>query len=453
MYQLNTIDYEFYKDIDSHNSVVGNIAILNNEDNKNIKVKIIQNIKDNIDSSIIHSHKIVPNSIVGDYPFLIKDKNLNLENHVFEHQCNGLVDQADKIFKDIISSPLNTNIPLWQTDIVYNINEQKDTAIIRRYHHCLGDSDAHENVHNLIFDNYDKLKVKQQKTINKTNSYLNHFYKIIKSYLLLTYGFIFKTNKCRKNYKIDKKEIYKGIFRAKKHKQNSVSFFSYDISNIEKSLKDKDINKLELCMYITSSIYQKILVDTEDKTIISMFPISYRNLKDDNCNTMTTAAKINLHLNEQNNFKRLLIIKEEIKDKIKTIKYGPHKIYNKAFALDPRIKKFKTNWDIFNKANWHNRRKLYSKEKNPPSISTTTSFKNCNLQSYIIDGLRIKDVYNFSMISRTISSIGCSMSYRCYGNKINVGVIYSFDLYSDPNLFEVYFKESIEDLKKNLRLQ
>lgn len=452
MYQLNTIDYEFYKDIDSHNSVVGNIAILNNEDNKNIKVKIIENIKENIDSSIIHSHKIVSNPIVGDYPLLIKDTNLNLEDHVFEHYCNGLVDQANQIFKNIISSPLNLNIPLWQTDIVYNINEKKDTAIIRRYHHCLGDSDAHENVHNLLFDNYHKSKVKQQKKVNKINSYINHFYKIIKSYLLLTYGFIFKTNKCTKNYKIDKKEIHKGIFRAKKHKTNTVSFFSYDISNIEKILKDNQINKLELCMYASSCIYKKLLADTEDKTIISMFPITYRNLKHSNCNNMATAAKINFHLNEENNFKRLLIIKQEIKDKIKTIKDGPHKIYDKAFVLDPRINKFKRNWDIFNKAHWHNRKKIYTKDNNPPSISTTTSFRHGDLQTYSVDGLSIQNVYNFSMISKTISSLGCSISYRCYGNKINVGIVHSADLYPNPSLFELYFKESIEDLGNILNL-
>jgi hypothetical protein len=453
MYQLNTIDYEFYKDIDSHNSVVGNIAILNNEDNKNIKAKIIENIKKNIGSSIIHSHKIVLNPIVGDYPFLIKDKNLNLDNHVFEHQCNGSVDEADQIFKNIISSPLNPNIPLWQTDIVYNVNEQRNTAIIRRYHHCLGDSDAHENVHNLLFDNYDKPKVKQQKRVNKTNSYINHFYKIIKSYLLLTYGFVLKTNKCTKNYKIDKKEIHKGIFRAKRHKINTVSFFSYDISNIEKILKDNQISKLELCIYGASYVYKKLLNDTENKTIVSMFPITYRNSKHSNCNNMATAARINFHLNEENNFKRLLIIKQEIKDKIKTIKDGPHKIYDKAFVLDPRINKFKRNWDIFNKADWHNRKKIYTKDNNPPSISTTTSFRHGDLQTYSVDSLRIKNVYNFSMISKTISSLGCSISYRCYGNKINVGIIYSADLYPDSSLFELYFKESIEDLEKTLKLQ
>ena len=452
MYQLNTIDYEFYKDIDSHNSVVGNIAILNNEYNKNIKVKIIQNIKENIDSSIIHSHKIVLNPIVGDYPFLIKDRNLNLDDHVFEHHCNGLVDKANEIFKNIISSPLSPNIPLWQTDIVYNINDKKDTAIIRRYHHCLGDSDAHENVHNLLFDNYRKSKVKQQKRVNKVNSYINHFYKIIKSYLLLTYGFIFKTNKCTKNYKIDKKEIHKGIFRAKRHKTNTVSFFSYDISNIEKILKDKEISKLELCMYVSSYIYKKLLADTEDKTIISMFPITYRNSKHSNCNNMATAARINFHLNEQNNFKRLLIIKQEIKDKIKSIKDGPHKIYDKAFVLDPRINKFKRNWDIFNKADWHNRKKIYTKDNNPPSISTTTSFRHGDLQTYSVDGLSVENVYNFSMISKTISSLGCSISYRCYGNKINVGIVHSADLYPNPSLFELYFKESIEDLGNILNL-
>lgn len=451
MYQLNSVDYEFYKDINSHNSVVGNIAILNNQINKKIKNKIIQNIKNNIDSSIIHSHKIIPSLINGDYPLLIKDENINLNNHVFEHYCDGSEDQANILFKNIISMPLNPSIPLWQTDIVYNINEKKDTAIIRRYHHCMGDSDAHEKVHNLLFDNYKKTKIKKHQKINKINCYVNHFFKIIKSYLLLALGFIFKTNKSTKNYKIDKKQIYKGTFRSKKHKQNNVLFFSYDISNIEKTLKDNKINKLELCLYAASYIYQKVLPSIEDKTIISMLPISHRSARDDNFNNMATAGKINFHLNEKNNLKRLFIIKKEIKDKLKTIKNGPHIIYDKAFKLDPRIKKFKRNWDIFNKANWYNRKKIYSKDNNPAAISTTTSFKNSKTQSFNIDDLFVQNVYNFSMISKTVASIGCSISYRCYDNKVNVGVIYSTELYPNSKLFETLFKECIEDLEKILK--
>ena len=451
MYQLNSTDYEFFKDIDSHNSIVGNIAILSNKNNQNIKNTIIQNIKKNINSSIIHSHKIIANPIIGDYPFLIKDKDINLNNHVFEHHCNGSEDEAGKIFKDIISSPLNIAIPLWQTDIVYNVNKEKDTAIIRRYHHCLGDSDAHENVHNLLFDNYDKKQVKNKNNPNKFNSYINHFYKIINSYVLLIYGFIFKVNKCKKDYTIDKKEIYKGIFRSKKHKKNTIAFFSYDISHIEQMLEKNDISRLDLCLYATSYMYNALLTNPDNKTILSMFPISYRGKKDHNHNNMVTAAKVNLHLSEKDNLKKFLIIKKEIKDKIQTIKHGPHMVYDKAFTGDPRMKKFKRNWDVFIKGNWHNRTKVYTKDSNPAPISTTTSFKNCDLQEYTIDNLPIKNVYNFSMISRTIASIGCSISYRCYGNRVNVGIIHSSDLYPNIELFESSFINCIKNLEEILK--
>jgi hypothetical protein len=451
VYQLNSIDYEFYKDINSHNSIVGNVAILNNETNQNIKNKVIQNIKNNINSSIIHSYKIVPSPINGDYPFLVKDKKINLDNHVFEHHSDGSGDQLNEIFKKIISSCLNPNIPLWQTDIVYNINEKKDTAIIRRYHHCLGDSDAHAMVHDLLFDNYKKIKIKQYQKVNKTQSYIDHFCKIIKSYLLLAYGFIFKKNKCTKNYKIDKKQIYKGTFRSKKHKQNNVSFFSYDVSSIEKILKDKKITKLDLCLYASSCLYESLLPNLEDKTILSMFPISYRNKKSKQYKNMATTVKINFYLNEKDKIKRLFFIKEEIRDKIKIAKNGPHIIYDRAFNTDPRIKKFKRNWDIFNKANWHNRKKIYSKDKNPSTISTTTSFRTAQMQDLGIDNMFVQNVYNFSMISKTVASVGCSITYRFYGNKINVGIIHSTELYPDYKIFESIFKKCMKDLEKNLK--
>ena len=450
MYQLNASDYEFYKDINTHNSVVGNITILENKNNENIKYKIIENIKKNINSSIIHSHKIATNLIAGDYPLLVKDKNLNLDNHVFEHYCDGLECNANSIYKSILSSALSPDIPLWETHIIYNINKDKDTAIIRRYHHCLGDSDAHGNVHNLLFDNYINKKIKINK-INKINCYINHFYKIFKSYFYLLFAFLFKTNKCKKNYTIDKKQIYKGIFRAKKHKQNTVSFFSYDIFSIEKILKNNNINKLELCMYITSSIYQQLLDNPENKTVVSMLPLSYRKQKNNNHNNMISSIKINLHLNEKNNFKRLLLIKEEIKDKIKISKNGPHMMYDKAFTLDPRIKKSKWHWDLLNKATWHNSKKIYQKNQHPSFISTTTSFKKNKLQPYSVGNLCVKNVYNFSMPAKTVFSIGCSISYRFYDNIINVGIVHSVDLYPNINLFEIYFKNCIEDLRKILK--
>jgi hypothetical protein len=60
----------------------------------------------------------------------------------------------------------------------------------------------------------------------------------------------------------------------------------------------------------------------------------------------------------------------------------------------------------------------------------------------------VKEVYNFSTISKTVFSTGCSISYRLYGDKLNIGVIYSEDLYSDGQIFETLFEKSIEEFKK-----
>jgi hypothetical protein len=448
MYQLTAIDYEFYKDIDNHSSVVGNICILSNKSGKRIKDQILKNIEKNINSSIIHSHKIVPSTTFKDYPFFIKDKNLNIKDHIYEHFSDKSDIKSSLIYRDIISSALDPDAPLWDIHIIYGINEQDDTAIIRRYHHCLGDSDAHQNVHNIIFDNYSGKKIKSNKKINKLNSFFNHFYKLIKSYLILIYGFIFKINHCNESYKIDKKQIHKGQFRLKKHKQNNISFFSHDISSLKNNLKKNDVTILEMCMYITSSIYKQLLPTSEDKTILTMFPISYRKRKHPNCNNMATAAKINLHLDEKDSHKRLIKIKKELRNKIIILKKGPHVVYDRAFGVDPRISKFKRNWDIFNKANWHDRKKIYKKDDSLPMISTTTSFKKNKDDVGLLSDDYVKEVYNFSTISKTVFSTGCSISYRLYGDKLNIGVIYSEDLYSDSQIFKTLFEKSIEEFKK-----
>jgi hypothetical protein len=448
MHQLTAIDYEFYKDIENHSSVVGNICILSTTNSKSIKNHIIKNIKENISSSIIHSHKIVKSPIFKDYPFLIKDKNINIENHIYEHYSDKTDIKSNLIYKNIISSPLIANVPLWDIHIIYGINQDNDTAIIRRYHHCLGDSDAHQNVHDIIFDNYSKKKIKINKRVNKLNSFFNHFYKLIKSYLILFYGFTFRTNKCNELYEVSKKQIYKGQFRLKKHKQNNIFFFSHDISSLTKDLKQNDITALELCMYITSSIYKGLIPEEEGKTILTMFPISYRKNKHPNCNNMATAAKINLHLDENDNYKRLIKIKKELRNKIIILKKGPHVIYDRAFGVDPRVNKFKRNWDIFNKANWHNRKKIYKKDDSLPIISTTTSFKKNKKYNAALSDNIVKEVYNFSAISKTVFSTGCSISYRLYGNKLNVGVIYSEDIYSDSQIFKTLFEKSIKDFKE-----
>lgn len=448
MYQLTAIDYEFYKDIDNHSSVVGNVCVLSNNSGKTIKDKIVKNLKKNINSSIIHSHKLVESPLFKDYPFFVKDKNINIEEHIYEHFSDRTEAKTNLLYKSIVSSSLNPNAPLWDIHIVYGINQQNDTAIIRRYHHCLGDSDAHQNVHDIIFDNYTGKKIKLNRKINKLNSFLNHFYKLLKSYLILIYGFISKTNHCNELYQIDKKQIHKGKFRLKKHKQNNISFFSYDISAIKEAMKKNDVTALELCMFTTSSVYKNLLPEDREKTTLTMFPISYRKKSHPNCNNMATAAKINLHLDEQDDYKRLVKIKKELRNKIIILKKGPHVIYDRAFGIDPRVSKFKRNWDIFNKANWHNRKKIYKKDDSLPMISTTTSFKKNKEITGLLSDEYVKEVYNFSTISKTVFSTGCSISYRLYGDKLNIGVIYSNDIYPDGKIFEILFKKAIKEFKK-----
>lgn len=445
MYQLTAKDYEFYKDIDNHSSVVGNICILSNNHKKNIKDIIIKNLKKNINSSIIHSHKIVKNPISKDYPFLIKDNNINIKNHIYEHFSDKTDAKTNLIYQKIISSALDPNCPLWDIHIVYGVNELNDTAIIRRYHHCLGDSDAHQNVHDIIFDNFSNKKIKTNITVNKFNSFLNHFYKLIKSYLTFIYGFLFKTNKCNEIYILDKKQIYKGQFRLKKHKKNNINFFSYNISSIKEHLNKNDISSLELCMLMTSSIYKELLPNIEDKTILTMLPISYRKKKHPNCNVLATSVKINLHLDEKNTFKRLNKIKNELRNKIMIYKEGPHIVYDKALGFDPRINKFQKNWDMHNNANWHNRKKIYKKDNPLPAISTTTSFKKNERTTNLLGDEYVKQIYNFSTICKTVFSIGCSISYRLYGDTLNIGVIYSEDLYPDGSIFKNLFEKSIEE--------
>jgi hypothetical protein len=179
-----------------------------------------------------------------------------------------------------------------------------------------------------------------------------------------------------------------------------------------------------------------------------MFPISYRKRKHPNCNNMATAAKINLHLDEKDSHKRLNKIKKELRNKIIILKKGPHVVYDRAFGVDPRVSKFKRNWDIFNKANWHDRKKIYKKDDSLPMISTTTSFKKNKEDVGLLLDDYVKEVYNFSTISKTVFSTGCSISYRLYGDKLNIGVIYSEDLYSDGQIFETLFEKSIEEFKK-----
>jgi hypothetical protein len=448
MYRLNPIDYEFLKSNYGNNTVVGNIAIIKKCKDKNLKKIISNNIKKNINSSIIYSHKVVELEGSIFYPYLKKAIDLDVEAHVYEYYANEK-DSVDEIYSKILSFPLNIDQPLWDIHIVYDINDDGDAAIFRRYHHALADSDAHADVHNIICDNYNAKKIKPTVKVNVFNNIINIIFCFIKYYYYLIYGFLFKSNKYSYKNKIDKKNIIRGKFRIKKHQKNNVIFFSYDISDIKNSLEKLNISTLEFCMFAASNIYGKILQPDQEKTMLTMLPISYRKSKDKDYGNKVTAAYVDLLINEKDDAIKIQKLKEEISFKINLAKNTPYLWYCKALCSDPRLKNKNKIWNLFYKSEWSSRKKIYKKKKDTLHISTTTSFKKIKKTENTIGGQKIDCVYNYSTaMVRSPAAVGCAISFRYDGEKIHTGIVYSWDLYKDSSLFYNGFCEAIETLGK-----
>lgn len=444
---MGVVDYAFYLDRYKNNAAVGNVLILDAKAGDNLVETIKNNIKNNINKSIIHRSQIQESPFRNDYPYLVEFNNLEIDQHIFEHNKDGDDLQIKDIYDYISGKRLEDDKPLWDIHIVYNINSDKDIAIFRRYHHCLGDSDAHAQVHDIICDNFIGNNIKMDKKISKLKSIKSHYIKIAKYAYLYSMGFLFKNNKIEED-RPNRKDLYKGSWMRKSSTDQGLYFFKVNVKDYKNIINQNNISILNASVYAISETYSKIFENKNKNnlTILSLFPISYRKKNSKPHGNMAISTYLDLKLNEKNKAKKLFLLQKELSQKINLVKKSPRFAYGKAIEIDPRPSQYKKSWESFNKNNWNKRKKIPKKEKESIFVSTSISFKKIEKTKYLINGVTPKELYNYSMPVPTPGSIGCTISVRYSDDHLYIGVSYIKDLYKNPEFFEEFYTIALKEI-------
>lgn len=455
MFQLSVVDYVFLVQQYKNSLPINTFALMENKNKECLIPFIEKNIKRNIDNSIIHSHKITKGLSQKEYPYLIKDKSLNINNHISSYNLDGLLTEKEKkdLLKKIYNKKFNTKIPLWELVLIYNFDEFGNTALIRRIPHLVADGEANSAVFNMFFDQctLPNVKLKDNK-INWFNCKLSNIRKIIKYYGFFIWGFLSKTNDI--NNKLEKNtDNQKSIWVDPKNTKKSYTKVDFKYLDIEKKMKTLGVSFTDFCAYVTSTgyiNYQLCKDKTINKKIYGSIPITYRKTKKNKplYGTQAIGMIFDLNSEEPDNLKRLFKIKDSIKKNLILIKKSPLIYYYKAFLSYPFKDKMHKSIAMLYSTDWNNRRKIPLFNKEEFSIGTSVSLKKLTFShfDYSINNNKILEINTFPTIVHSDTSIGFNTMFRVDKQKLILSVCSVDGIIEDSDLLLTMLEKAVYDL-------
>lgn len=455
MFQLSVLDYVFLVQQYKNSLSINTFALMENKNKECLIPFIKKNIKRNIDNSIIHSHKITKGLSQKEYPYLIKDKSLNIDNHISSYNLDGLLTEKEKkdLLKTIYNKKFNTKIPLWELILIYNFDEFGNTALIRRIPHAVADGEANSAVFNMFFDEctLPDVKLKHNK-INWFNCKLSNIQKIIKYYRFFMWGFLSKTNDLNNN--IEKStNTQEAEWVDPKNTKKSYTKVDFKYLDVEKKIKILGVSFTDFCAYVTSTgyiNYQLSQNKTISKKIYGSIPITYRKTKKNKPLYGTQAFGIVFDLNceELDDLTRLFKIKESIKKNLILIKKSPLTYYYKAFLSYPFKDKMHKSIAMLYNTDWNNRRKIPLFNKEEFSIGTSVSLKKLTFShfDYSINNNKILETNTFPTIVHSNTSIGFNTMFRVDKEKLILSVCSVDGIIEDSDLLLCMIEKAVYDL-------
>jgi len=416
---------------------------------------IKKNIERNISNSIIHSHKLVKGFSQKEYPYLTKDENLDIDNHISSYNLDGLLTEKEKkdLLKTIYNKKFNTKIPLWEVVLIYNFDEHGNTALIRRIPHAIADGEANAAAFNMFFDEctlpYVKLRYNK---INLFNCKLSNMQKLIKYYWFFVFGFLLKTNDV--NNIINKSDdVQQSEWIDPKDTKKSYTKIEFQYSKVEETIKKLGVSFTDFCAYVTSTgyiNYQLSKNKTINKKIYGSIPISYRKRKSKKPLHGTQAVGVIFDLNseELDNITRLYKIKDSIKQNLILIKKSPILYYHKAFLNYPFKHKIHKSIAMLYNTDWNNRKKIPLYNKEGFSVATSVSVKKLTFShfDYSINNNNIIETNTFPTIVHSDTSIGFNTMFRVDKEKLILSVCSVDGIIQDSEILLGMLEKAVYDL-------
>lgn len=455
MYQLSVLDYVFLLQEYKNSLPLNTFTLIENKNKECLVPFIKKNIIRNIDNSIIHSHKMVKGFSKREYPYLIKDESLNIDNHISCYNLDGLLTEKEKkdLLKKIYNKKFNIKNPLWELALIYNFDEHGNTALIRRIPHAIADGEANAAAFNMFFDECTLPYVKlRSNKINLFNCILSNMQKLIKYYWFFVFGFLLKTNDV--NNIINKSDdVQQSEWIDSKDTKKSYTKIEFQYSKVEETIKKLGVSFTDFCAYITSTgyiNYQLSKNKTINKKIYGSIPISYRKIKSKKplYGTQAVGAIFDLNSEELDNITRLYKIKDSIKQNLILIKKSPILYYHKAFLSYPFKHKIHKSIAMLYNTDWNNRKKIPLYNKEGFSVATSVSLKKLTFShfDYSINNNNIIETNTFPTIVHSDTSIGFNTMFRVDKEKLILSVCSVDGIIEDSELLLEMLEKAVYNL-------
>jgi hypothetical protein len=455
MLQMNVLDYLFLLQEHKNSLPLNTFTLIENKNQECLIPFIKQNIKRNISNSVIHSHKLTKGLLQKEYPYLVKDENLNLDNHITSYNLDGLLTEKEKndLLKIVYNKKFNTKIPFWELILIYNFDKFGNTALIRRIPHLIADGEANAAAFNIFFDECTLPSVKlKNKKINWFNCKASNAKKILKYYSFFAMGFLLKTNDI--NNHIEKStDIQQSQWINPRNTKKSYTKLEINYSDVEKKIKILGVSFTDFCAYVTSTgyvNYQFSKNKTINKKIYGSIPITYRKTKNKKplYGTQAVFAIFDMNSEEQDNLIRLFKIKESIKKNFILIKKSPLIYYYKGLLNHPFKSKLNYSISMLNNLDWNNRRKIPSFNKEGFSHATSISLKKLTSSNfdYSINNNKILETNTFPTIVHSNTSIGFNTMFRVDKEKLILSVCSVDGIIEDSDLLSAMLEKAVYDL-------
>jgi len=461
MYPLNAVDYWTLSSKYKDNMGLIVVSLVENKNQEDLSVFIKKNIQRNINNSIIHSHKIVKGFFKKEYPYLVKDKFIDLNNHVFSHNQDNSLSNIEKqrLIKKIQSNPMDDSRPMWEIHIIYNFNKNKETALIRKTHHCLADRDVNISTYNIFFDEF---TLPNQNINNKNINVYNCSLSIIRRYIsfcfLFLYGFLFKSNKAKIS-DIDFSNILNEPWERKAKTDKSFNITQCESEYIYNECQRLDVSFVDISLYIFASAYRKYLIQNNKdvrKTAYTSIPYSLRNPKKPIKNLHGTTMRTmicNLHINEEDNKKRLNSIRQSVTEQTVLRKTSPLNFYFRGMITYPFTLGFMKTLRLEYRYSWQNSKKIPKKKKRAIPIASGSSIVRMGQEDegWTINGNKVKETNSYSIVACTRGSIGIATNFKLNSNnskKLTLATASLDALVSKPKQFQKCLQETIKEIKE-----
>lgn len=451
MYQMNFIDSNFWNSRNTFMHIMGGTFLFQNKNNTDFKKTIINNFNKSINNSILIKAVVADSAIKNDYPYLVPCKDFNIEDHIIEHHLST-EENIETLIEELINKDFDPTKPAWMIHLIHHNDKDNHITFFRTTHHAFADANTYsKNCWDAAFDNVIiRGKIKKKK-INKFNCYINHYKKILHSKLVYLKGYLFDASYTSNKDQTIRKQLFIGTWKPRGSYNRAFHKFTYDLCEVESSLKKHEISSLIFSFVANSIVYRQILSskNLNNKTILTLYPIpSKTNKKLQNTNQIIPSV-VNLHVNETDTLKLIDLIKNEINTNSNVIKNTPFNAYARSARLDPRISKAQYSWDLLNKASWKNEKRKPKIINDSGYVATTTSFYgDGGFSDICIGGNRLVESHLASLPLAVPGSIGISSSFRKMGKNLHVSINYLEQLAPSKNELEKMYISAFEQIIK-----